>query len=184
MLSWLVWSRPLPHLLMGSPMNCSRGLSSPLTTRVGHSKVATRSLSHRELCRGILVSTTNYISSAFIKQGPIDTRYYWDLTKHIFRYGHRNQGSEATLAGVHTINEGRFDVSWKPIRIAEMIDSDGCWGVCRVYSFLRHTDPQRWWVNRSVRYLQLSSISTLYFIVKERKECFWNAMLWGCYICE
>lgn len=35
-----------------------------------------------------------------------DTRYYWDLTKHIFRYNHHNQGNSSdALAGVHTVNE-------------------------------------------------------------------------------
>lgn len=36
-----------------------------------------------------------------------DTRYYWNLTKHIFRYGHNWSGGRGWLArGVHTVNEG------------------------------------------------------------------------------
>lgn len=35
-----------------------------------------------------------------------DTRFYWDLTPHIFRYNHRNSGTGGGLAsGVHTVNE-------------------------------------------------------------------------------
>ncbi|KAG6374723.1 hypothetical protein JVT61DRAFT_4094 [Boletus reticuloceps] len=34
-----------------------------------------------------------------------DTRYYWNLTKHIFRYGH--QGAADAYNGIHTINEGQ-----------------------------------------------------------------------------
>lgn len=39
----------------------------------------------------------------------VDTRHYWGLTEHIFRYNHRNQGNGSALAGgVHTTNEGEF----------------------------------------------------------------------------
>ncbi len=38
--------------------------------------------------------------------GNTDTRYYWDLTKHIFRFGPGyDPDDEPGLAGVHTINE-------------------------------------------------------------------------------
>ncbi len=35
-----------------------------------------------------------------------DTRYYWALTEHIYRYNHHNSGNGTALSnGVHTINE-------------------------------------------------------------------------------
>lgn len=37
--------------------------------------------------------------------GNTDTRYYWKLTPHIFRYTHYNAGSGSGLSGVHTVNE-------------------------------------------------------------------------------
>ncbi|KAI0924588.1 hypothetical protein AcW2_005436 [Taiwanofungus camphoratus] len=37
--------------------------------------------------------------------GNTDTRYYWPLTSHIFRYTHYNAGSGTGLNGVHTVNE-------------------------------------------------------------------------------
>ncbi|GBE86580.1 Carboxypeptidase S [Sparassis crispa] len=37
--------------------------------------------------------------------GNTDTRYYWPLTQHIFRYSHTNGGNGTGLEGVHTINE-------------------------------------------------------------------------------
>ncbi|KAF9011801.1 carboxypeptidase S [Cyathus striatus] len=38
--------------------------------------------------------------------GNTDTRFYWDLTPHIFRYTHRSAGNETNmLAGLHTVNE-------------------------------------------------------------------------------
>jgi Gly-Xaa carboxypeptidase len=40
-----------------------------------------------------------------IMSGNTDTRYYWDLTKHIFRYNHHNQGDGTALGNVHTVNE-------------------------------------------------------------------------------
>lgn len=36
-----------------------------------------------------------------------DTRFYWKLTRHIFRYGHMKGAVGGTLLpGVHTVNEG------------------------------------------------------------------------------
>ena len=36
-----------------------------------------------------------------------DTRYYWKLSRSIFRYNHKNTvGSKERLSGVHTVNEG------------------------------------------------------------------------------
>ncbi|KAH6916052.1 Gly-X carboxypeptidase [Coprinopsis sp. MPI-PUGE-AT-0042] len=39
--------------------------------------------------------------------GNTDTRFYWDLSKHIFRYSHHNggKGGTALSSGVHTVNE-------------------------------------------------------------------------------
>lgn len=38
-----------------------------------------------------------------------DTRHYWDLSKHIFRYNHHYTGNRSWLAeGAHTINECEF----------------------------------------------------------------------------
>ncbi|OBZ66877.1 hypothetical protein A0H81_13183 [Grifola frondosa] len=35
--------------------------------------------------------------------GNTDTKHYWKLTKHIFRYGHMNRDDQ--FNGAHTINE-------------------------------------------------------------------------------
>ncbi|KAI5124192.1 hypothetical protein M0805_005043 [Coniferiporia weirii] len=41
-----------------------------------------------------------------IMTGNTDTRYYWQLTKHIFRYNHHNLFSSGAIpGGVHTVNE-------------------------------------------------------------------------------
>ncbi|KZV66012.1 carboxypeptidase S [Peniophora sp. CONT] len=40
-----------------------------------------------------------------IMSGNTDTRHYWNLTEHIFRYNHWNMSGEKTLSGVHTVNE-------------------------------------------------------------------------------
>lgn len=38
-----------------------------------------------------------------------DTRFYWKLTRHIFRYGHTDGAVGGTLLpGVHTVNEGEY----------------------------------------------------------------------------
>jgi Gly-Xaa carboxypeptidase len=46
------------------------------------------------------------VVSPGIMSGNTDTRHYWALTKHIYRYTHHNEGDSATpLAGFHTVNE-------------------------------------------------------------------------------
>ncbi len=35
----------------------------------------------------------------------LDTKHYWKLTNHIFRYGHVNGGD--SFNGAHTVNEGK-----------------------------------------------------------------------------
>jgi Gly-Xaa carboxypeptidase len=53
-----------------------------------------------------------------------DTRHYWSLTKHIFRYGHR--GTTDGYNGAHTINEGKqvaalptvLSITWRSRHLA------------------------------------------------------------------
>ncbi|KAG6810887.1 hypothetical protein H0H92_009917 [Tricholoma furcatifolium] len=46
------------------------------------------------------------IVSPGMPSGNTDTRYYWDLSKHIFRYSHWDAGTQVnSLDGVHTVNE-------------------------------------------------------------------------------
>ncbi|KAJ7746256.1 hypothetical protein B0H16DRAFT_959588 [Mycena metata] len=43
-----------------------------------------------------------------IMSGNTDTRYYWNLSRHIFRYGHGNSagvGPDEMLNGIHTVDE-------------------------------------------------------------------------------
>jgi Gly-Xaa carboxypeptidase len=40
-----------------------------------------------------------------IMSGNTDTRYYWRLSEHIFRYNHHNAVGSSALGGVHTVNE-------------------------------------------------------------------------------
>lgn len=45
------------------------------------------------------------IMAPSIMGGNTDTRYYWDLTKHIFRYGPGWDKDDADLPSAHTVNE-------------------------------------------------------------------------------
>ncbi|KAH7909068.1 hypothetical protein BJ138DRAFT_1181272 [Hygrophoropsis aurantiaca] len=46
------------------------------------------------------------VISPGIMSGNTDTRYYWALTDHIFRYGHQEGANGGSLpSGVHTVNE-------------------------------------------------------------------------------
>jgi len=47
----------------------------------------------------------NVVVAPSIMSANTDTRYYWDLTRHIFRYNHYNTGNGSTLGGIHTVNE-------------------------------------------------------------------------------
>jgi len=50
---------------------------------------------------------TGYTDKVFVSPGMstgnTDTRHYWNLTKHIFRYSHMNAGD--SYNGAHTVNE-------------------------------------------------------------------------------
>ncbi|KAH9893483.1 carboxypeptidase S [Cubamyces lactineus] len=53
-----------------------------------------------------LEGNDNIIVAPGIMSGNTDTRYYWALTPHIYRYNHANSGNGTALDhGVHTINE-------------------------------------------------------------------------------
>ncbi|EIM87292.1 carboxypeptidase S [Stereum hirsutum FP-91666 SS1] len=55
------------------------------------------------------------VVSPGIMTGNTDTKYYWGLTEHIFRYGHWNAGNTTLLGhGVHTVNEN--------IRVIDLIE--------------------------------------------------------------
>lgn len=48
-----------------------------------------------------------WIVIGFIYDLHADTKHYWKLTKHIFRYGHVNQAD--SYNGAHTVNEGMLN---------------------------------------------------------------------------
>ncbi|TBU60979.1 carboxypeptidase S [Dichomitus squalens] len=53
-----------------------------------------------------LTGDENIVVAPGIMSGNTDTRYYWALTPHIYRYNHHNGGNTTGIAsGVHTINE-------------------------------------------------------------------------------
>ncbi|KAH7885806.1 hypothetical protein F5I97DRAFT_1808549 [Phlebopus sp. FC_14] len=64
-----------------------------------------------ELLSGTIIATLesnlrtdNFPKSAVVAPAlSLDTRHYWNLTKHIFRYGHR--GTADSYNGAHTVNE-------------------------------------------------------------------------------
>ncbi|KAF8582795.1 carboxypeptidase S [Ramaria rubella] len=51
----------------------------------------------------LISEDSNVIVAPGVMSGNTDTRYYWKLTPHIFRYGHR--GAQDAYGGIHTINE-------------------------------------------------------------------------------
>ncbi|KAL0564031.1 hypothetical protein V5O48_018026 [Marasmius crinis-equi] len=49
--------------------------------------------------------TNNIAVTPGMMTGNTDTRYYWDLSEHIFRYNHHNTEGGLTSNGIHTVNE-------------------------------------------------------------------------------
>ena len=60
---------------------------------------------------GILSGTTRALYGSKINMAPglstgnTDTRYYWDLSKHIFRYGPGYEEGQTGLGNIHTVDE-------------------------------------------------------------------------------
>ncbi|KAF9485495.1 carboxypeptidase S [Pholiota conissans] len=53
-----------------------------------------------------LKEADSVIVAPSMMSGNTDTRFYWNLSSHIFRYNHQNAGSsENPLGGIHTVNE-------------------------------------------------------------------------------
>ena len=48
---------------------------------------------------------TNLLVAPGIMTGNTDTRYYWDLSEHIFRYGPGWDKEQKALGNIHTVDE-------------------------------------------------------------------------------
>ncbi|KAF9218981.1 carboxypeptidase S [Gyrodon lividus] len=82
-----------------APITPTEGDAAPYQLLSGSIKAAYNS--HRGI-----TGDDNIIVSPGIMSGNTDTRFYWKLTPHIFRYGHADgAGGGKLLSGVHTVNE-------------------------------------------------------------------------------
>uniref|UniRef100_A0A0W0EU16 Putative carboxypeptidase S n=1 Tax=Moniliophthora roreri TaxID=221103 RepID=A0A0W0EU16_MONRR len=88
-----------PHKLEPAPITPTKGTESkPYQVLSGTIKATYNA--HRSL------SGDNVAIGPGMPTGNTDTRYYWDLTDHVFRYNHHNSGNGTNpLAGFHTVNE-------------------------------------------------------------------------------
>ncbi|THH02683.1 hypothetical protein EW026_g205 [Hermanssonia centrifuga] len=65
---------------------------------------------HRNISDG---NGDGVVVSPGIMSGNTDTRHYWKLTEHIFRYSHHYTGNRTWVAGgAHTVNEAVYVDSW------------------------------------------------------------------------
>ena len=76
-----------------------------------------------------------------------DTRYYWALTRHIYRYNHHNSGNGTSLSnGVHTVNECEL-ILWlsegEKWKLTLSMCSSGGGRVPRADQVLHHTHLER-----------------------------------------
>jgi Gly-Xaa carboxypeptidase len=55
--------------------------------------------------RSIVDDADSVIVAPSIMSGNTDTRFYWKLSQHIFRYNHHNAAGKDPVSGIHTINE-------------------------------------------------------------------------------
>lgn len=53
-----------------------------------------------------------------------DTKYYWNLTQHIYRYSHLNGGKNDNplSRGIHTVNECKHSLEDIPIQMTLLTD--------------------------------------------------------------
>ena len=49
--------------------------------------------------------TDSIIVAPSMMSGNTDTRFYWNLSQHIFRYNHDNSPGDNPLSNIHTVNE-------------------------------------------------------------------------------
>lgn len=106
--------RPLARSTRRS-MRCSRGRSRRPTTHTAGCRATTTLSLLQASCPGIPVCVVRLLGFR-IAHGRIDTRYYWALTPHIYRYNHYNAGNGTFLDnGVHTINECRLSADTCPV---------------------------------------------------------------------
>ncbi|KAG0709281.1 hypothetical protein DFH29DRAFT_1027230 [Suillus ampliporus] len=95
----LTLSEAYTHGLEPAPVSSTGHDALPYQLLSGTIKAAYNS--HRGLS-----GDDSLIVSPGIMSGNTDTRYYWKLTEHIFRYGHTDGASGGSLSsGVHTVNE-------------------------------------------------------------------------------
>jgi len=57
--------------------------------------------------RSLVDDSESIIVAPSLMSGNTDTRFYWKLSQHIFRYNHQKASGGMTnpLGGIHTINE-------------------------------------------------------------------------------
>jgi Gly-Xaa carboxypeptidase len=58
------------------------------------------------------VGGDNIVVAPGLSTGNTDTRYYWNLSRNIFRYNHKNGVNATELSGVHTVNESKSLSVW------------------------------------------------------------------------
>jgi len=87
------------------------------------------------------------VRSLLMEHRCTDTRFYWKLSQHIFRYNHHNAGdSTNSLGGIHTVNECQFSCKKHLCynsNTVNLFPSQGGRWVLGDDPFLYHTYPQR-----------------------------------------
>ncbi|KAF8631930.1 hypothetical protein AX15_002183 [Amanita polypyramis BW_CC] len=100
-----------------APSSGSLTLSDALAPGLEPAPITPSNAAPFELLSGTIKATYNshralqgpnnvYVAPGMMT-GNTDTRYYWDLSKHIFRYNHQNAGnsSNTVVNNIHTVNE-------------------------------------------------------------------------------
>ena len=86
----------------------------------------------------------HYLQFATNILNHVDTRFYWNLTEHIYRYNHANNGNSPGLTGppgIHTVNERKIMPSITPRYTDKSFRY--CGGhVSRADPLLHHSDPE------------------------------------------
>ena len=105
------WRRLTLH-----PTSFFQALSRQPTTLTAPSKDPTISMSPPGWWQVIQVCMSPLYWVIVFDRPWVDTRYYWNLSKHIFRYNHQNAGNVTGLVNnIHTVDECRPSPSFESL---------------------------------------------------------------------
>ena len=108
--AWASSLEPAPITSTGQDALPYRLLSGTIKSTYNEFRRNERDVKDIIVSPGIISGNTGMTSCNTTTQSLMrwaDTRCYWKLTRHIFRYNHLDAGEDTGLANIHTVNESK-----------------------------------------------------------------------------